>query len=183
MTEKFPRAKKLGYSIEEVNAFLEKARIQFLNPEANQVDTATVRSTRFKLVRHGYSISAVDAAMEKLEDIFASRELEAKLREIGFNEFLAELNQIKDLIDSRLARARRRRFARRGWPFRGYNTKQVDALCSRIATYLKAESELSVRDVRIEVFKSKRGGYAEHQVDAFMDKVVELLQRQTIING
>ncbi|NBQ93096.1 MAG: DivIVA domain-containing protein [Micrococcales bacterium] len=183
MTEKFPRAKKLGYAIDEVNVFLDKARVQYLNPEQLIIDTQTLRATRFKLVKHGYSISAVDAALEKLEDVFASRELEAKLRELGFNEFLAELNQIKQLIDSRLVRPKRKRFARRGWPFRGYDRKQVDALCSRVATHVKAEAELTVRDVRIEVFKSKRGGYAEHQVDAFMDKVVELLQRQKIFNG
>jgi len=183
MTEKFPRAKKLGYSTEEVDAFLELARTQYLNPEASEVDTKTLRDTRFKLVKNGYSITAVDAAMEKLEDIFASRELEQLMKSIGFSNFLSEVNQIRDLLESRVSRAKRKKFSKRTWPFRGYNRKQVDAFCSRIATYLKAESELSVRDVRIEVFKSKRGGYAEHQVDAFMDKVVELLQRVAIINS
>jgi DivIVA domain-containing protein len=183
MSEKFPRAKKLGYSVDQVDSFLASAREQYLNPVANQVTSQNVRATKFSLAKHGYSISAVDAAMEKLEDVFAKRELERKLQQVGFNDFLAEINELKALLEARINRAKGKRFAKRGWPFGGYNRKQVDALCSRIATYLKAESELTVRDVRMEVFKSKRGGYAEHQVDAFMDKVVELLQRLEIING
>jgi DivIVA domain-containing protein len=38
-----------------------------------------------------------------------------------------------------------------------------------------------VKQVRLIAFKTQRGGYAEYQVDAFIEKVVEVLQRESIL--
>lgn len=182
MSDRFPINKR-GYSIAQVEEFLVHAKAQYQNELASEMNVETIRATRFEVVKNGYSISAVDAAMEKLEDVFAPRELERTMRLIGYEAFVAELNELRDLIESRLKRPKHRRFKRRTWPNRGYNVRQVDALCSLLSEHLTGGSALSVRDVRITVFRSQRGGYAEHQVDAFMDKVVELLQRQQVLNG
>ena len=182
MTDRFPRAKK-GYLVSQVEEFLAHAKEQYLNPEVSEMDVKTIRAMRFDLARDGYSISAVDAAMEKLEDVFASREL-AKLRNlIGPEAFSLETAEVENLIAARATRKKGKHFKRRVWPNRGYSVKQVDLLCSQVAAHLAKSETLSLRDVRIAVFKSRRGGYAEHQVDAFMDKVVELLQRQEISNS
>jgi len=173
---------KLGYVPNQVDEFLASAREQFLNPQAQAIDAAAVRSVRFELVKDGYSISAVDAAMEKLEDVFAERELERTLGLIGLSEFTAILDEGVQLLTARASRVRGKRFARRKWPNRGYNRKQVDAFCSRLSTHLNQGAELTVKEVRLAVFKTQRSGYAEYQVDAFIDKLVEVLQRESILS-
>jgi len=173
---------KPGYVPSQVDAFLASAREQFLNPDNHSIDAAAVRSARFELVKNGYSISAVDAAMEKLEDVFAERELEGTLASIGLAEFTALLDEGLELLKVRASRVRGKRFSRRNWPNRGYNRKQVDAFCSRISTHLNEGAELSVKEVRLAVFKTQRSGYAEYQVDAFIEKLVEVLQRENILS-
>ena len=58
---------KLGYVPSQVDAFLASARQQYLDPQSQTMDAASVRSARFELVKDGYSISAVDTAMENLK--------------------------------------------------------------------------------------------------------------------
>lgn len=182
MTDRFPRAKK-GYLVAQVDEFLDHAKEQFLNPEISEMDVKTIRAMRFDLSKNGYSISAVDAAMEKLEDVFASRELAKQRDAIGTDAFRTDTLEVEKLLVARIARSKGKHFKRRVWPNRGYSVKQVDQLCSQIEKHLAGTEKLGLRDVRMAVFKSRRGGYAEHQVDAFMDKVVELLQRQEISNS
>ena len=87
----------------------------------------------------------------------------------------------KELLLNRLANRRRRKFKRRGFPYRGYNRRQVDKFCSLVATHLANDTELTVKQVRLIAFKTQRGGYAEYQVDVFIEKVVEVLQRESIL--
>ena len=53
----------------------------------------------------------------------------------------------------------------------------VDVLCERLAARLDGTAELSPSAVRHAVFPSAHGerGYEEHQVDAFLDRAVQLL--------
>lgn len=182
MSDKFPRAKKLGYSVEQVEEFLTHARLQYLDPSQSKMDVKTIRATRFDLAKNGYSISVVDSAIEKLEDVFAQRELENRFGTLGYSSFQVETNELRDLLLSRVERKKGKRFARRFWPLRGYSRRQVDSLCSLLANHLNQSSPLVLRDVRLTVFKPKRGGYAEFQVDAFIDRIVELLQRESILH-
>ena len=182
MSFSFSRAgvRKLGYEPNQVDEFIRSAREQFLNPQANELDAGSVRTARFEVVKNGYSISAVDSAMEKLEDVFAARELEESIESVGLDEFRRLLKEGVDLLLSRATRRRGKRFTRRKWPNRGYNVGQVDKFCSQIATHLNQGKELTVRQVRLAVFKTQRGGYAEYQVDAFIERLVEVLQRESI---
>ncbi|MEI8231451.1 MAG: DivIVA domain-containing protein [Actinomycetes bacterium] len=172
---------KRGYEIEQVNEFLIFAKDQFANPEGELLTAESVRATRFKLEKNGYSISAVDAAMEKLEDVFAGRELERTIQVIGVQEFKDLLKLGQELLANRVAKKSRRRFKRRSFPYRGYNRRQVDNFCLEVATHLNQSTELTVKQVRLVAFKTQRGGYAEYQVDAFIAKLVEVLQRESIL--
>ena len=152
-----------------------------LDPRVERFTVSSLREIRFDLQKNGYLITAVDSAIEKLEDIFAQRELEQKLITLGYGEFVQELNALKELLTSRISRKKGHKFDRRRWPNQGYSVKQVDQLCSQLATHLAGTLLVSAKDVRLSVFKTKRGGYAEHQVDAFIDKFVELIQRETVL--
>jgi DivIVA domain-containing protein len=53
----------------------------------------------------------------------------------------------------------------------------VDTLCHDLIGYLEEDRPLSVDNVRKAVFRQAVGpdGYEETQVDAFLDRVVELM--------
>ena len=172
---------KLGYDMSEVDAFLDLARQQYNDPSRQLLNSLDVRAIRFKLVKNGYSISVVDAALEKLEDTFAAAEFSKEVISQGFFEFEEDLvNQRAELV-ARCNRANKKKFTKRKYPNKGYSVKQVDQLCSQLGKSLENKADLSVKEVRTATFKSKRGGYAEYQVDAFLESVVESIQRQQAI--
>ena len=183
MSYAFSRAgkRKLGYKISQVDEFLKLAREQYTDTSKALITALDVRTARFELEKNGYSISVVDAALEKLEDVFAAKEFSQELLDVGSEEYSQGLAELKELILARCGRARRRKFDRRMWPNRGYSSKQVDRFCSQLGKSLETEAGLTVKEVRSATFKSKRGGYAEYQVDAFLEKVVETLQREQAI--
>ena len=74
---------KLGYDIREVDAFLAKARRAYDRSGAEDVTAADLRRAAFGLEKGGYQTSAVDSALERLEDAFATREREAIISETG----------------------------------------------------------------------------------------------------
>jgi DivIVA domain-containing protein len=178
MSNTFPNtaAKSLGYDPEQVDRVIAKAREQFADANSKVVTADALRRAEFDLVKGGYSISAVDAALDRLDDAFAAREaktLQAQLGEYGLNDYSS---RIEETILGRCERSRGSRFSGSGVLLRGYSKKQVDELTERVYRHLTAKQPLAIEDVRGSLFKSKRGGYAENQVDAFIDKVVELLQ-------
>ena len=178
MSFSFPKAegKTLGYEPSQVDAFIAAARAQFSDPNAHVLEAAKARTIEFDLIPGGYSTSAVDSAIDRLEDTFVQRELAAS-KAVGGNFATDEkLQQIYALLQGRANRPKRNRFRSSVWPVRGYSRKQVDALTERVLRHTQAGAKLTLTEVRSSVFEAKRGGYAENQVDAFIDRVIEALQ-------
>ncbi len=177
MSFTFPHAaaKKPGYSPEQVDEFVAKAREQFANEQAQLVSATDVRGTEFDLVHGGYDTTIVDNAMDKLEDTFATREIERQRLQGGEHSIADRLARVVDIVQGRTERPRRKRFSGTGLLLRGYSRKQVDALCEHIERHLVSGAAITLDDVRRIVFNAKRGGYVESQVDAFIDRVVEVL--------
>jgi hypothetical protein len=100
MSFTFPRvdAKKPGYSPEQVDQFLTRARAQFNNPVDGGVTAHDVRNTEFDLVHGGYSPEVIDGAMDKLEDSFASREIQRQRVERGSYALDDRLARVVELI-------------------------------------------------------------------------------------
>ena len=184
MSYTFSRAgkRRRGYSISQVDEFLKTAREQYNNPSMSLVTAMDVRATRFELERNGYSISVVDAALEKLEDAFAAAEFGKELVNQGYFEFAEDLTEVKKLMLDRCSRKNKKKFRKRKWPNKGYSTRQVDAFCSQLGNKVEKKANLTVKELRVATFKLKRGGYAEYQVDAFLEKVVEGLQREQALS-
>lgn len=178
MSFSFPKAKKsvYGYEPTEVDAFIAKAREQYARTEADLLASIDLRRTEFKLVKGGYSISAVDSAIDRLEDTFAERELSRLKARGGYEAIHERAMQIKIALVGRLDRKPGKRFKRTGLILRGYNRRQVERFLARVEKHIESGDALSLDYVRRIIFKASRGGYAENQVDAFIDRVVELLQ-------
>src|SRR5690554_5492358 len=81
----FPKTRKRGYDIDEVEDFLEEARRAYSSPVpgSSVVSADSIRTTAFSLRRGGYSTTHVDAALERLEDAFATREREQAIQSAG----------------------------------------------------------------------------------------------------
>lgn len=168
--------KTMGYVTTQVDEFISRARAQFGNPSLGLITSDEIRRVEFDLVKGGYAIQPVDAAIERLEETFAAREIQHQKIEKGEYALADRLARITEIMRGRLERPERKKFSTTGWLLRGYSRKQVDALCARIARHLDSGANLTASEVRNSIFQAKRGGYAESQVDAFIDRVIEALQ-------
>lgn len=177
MSYEFAKVKnrKYGYSPEQVDSFVEMARQQYEHPEGHLLGADRIRETEFDLVRGGYDVSSVDAALDRIEDALANREIMRKRETRGDFAITDQLERITEIVRGRIDRPKNKRFDRAAWPARGYNRKQVDRLCNLIVEHLVNGEALTMSEVRRIVFSAQRGGYAENQVDAFIDRVIQIL--------
>ena len=178
MSYSFPiaEAKQTGYNKEQVDKFVELARVQYGDSNLEVVSSNLIRNTEFDLVLEGYQIAAVDTAMDRLEDAFAAREIQRQKLFRGEFAVNDRLDRIVEIVRGRLARPKRKKFGHVVWILRGYDRKQVDALCLQIENHLNNGIPLQLNVVRRAIFKAKRRGYVESEVDAFIDRVIEILQ-------
>ena len=123
-------------------------------------------------------VEKVVRSLEDLEDALALRERDELVAERGEDAWLREIGRLAGLLRGRLHRPDGQRFRRPAKAkARSYNTTDVDGLCHDLIGYLEEDKPLSVDNVRRAVFRPAVGkdGYEENQVDAFLDRVVELM--------
>lgn len=161
------RKGKLGYSKTEVDLLIARARDQYASPTAHVLDWRELSNHVFSMEKNGYQPAAVDAAIEKLQDTFAQKELAER--------FVA-IDPIAQALAARVSRPKGKRFKRANVLGLGYSRTQVDAVLSLVGEYLEGAEELQIGEVRELKFKLKRGGYIESQVDAYIDRLVEHIQ-------
>ncbi len=168
--------RELGYEPSQVDQLIATARAQFADERKSLITAAELRKTEFDLVRGGYAIAAVDAAIDRLDDALASIEIAAVLRHHGRDIVDKVKSDATALLFGRIERPARKRFSGTSWLLRGYSKRQVDVLVELIDLHLTSGSQLNIEQFRRVIFKAKRRGYNEAQVDAFVDKTIELLQ-------
>ncbi|MBC7441581.1 MAG: DivIVA domain-containing protein [Ramlibacter sp.] len=180
MTTTFPRTPKktLGYDAEQVEAFLETARKAYDGNDVADGDELTaesIRHTAFSMHKGGYSPAHVDAALERLEDAFATRDRDRATRAQGKDAWLQEAHGLAQVLVNRLSRDDHHRFSRVSVLTVGYNRADVDRFASRLVRYFEEGFPVTVEDVRCAVFRRQRGGYREAQVDVVLDGVVDVM--------
>lgn len=174
------RRNEYGYNAKQVDEFLQRARTSLESPKTaiHVIGSGDVRSVSFDPVKGGYSASGVDAALDRLEDAFARRERDILIANSGEEAWLREIGVLSGILRGRLHRPDGERFRRPSKnKVRSYSTVDVDNLCLDLIGYLEEDKQLSVDNVRRAIFRSTvgRSGYEETQVDAFLDRVVELM--------
>ena len=167
--------RRKGYEMRAVDAFLAQARAAFEADEPGTLRSNEVRSVAFPLVRRGYAIAPVDAALGRIEDAFAARERDHAMSRRGARAWVAESRETAQVVLDRLIRPRGRRFARVGFWRYGYRVDEVDLVADKIARYLASGEPVTPEQVRSVAFRMQRGGYHEVQVDAVLDAVVEVM--------
>lgn len=174
-----------GYHVEDVDSFFAQAKGAYdrgastsATSSGKSVSSVDVRTVAFRLRRGGYDIHAVDSSLDRLEDAFAARERERLVEEAGDQGLLDELTRRAATLQGRLDRPAGERFSHpRRLRERGYDRDEVDALCDRLHAYFNEGFEMSADEVRRAVFSPRRGrrAYREPEVDAFLDRVVEIM--------
>lgn len=188
MTAHFPRvtAREVGYEVEQVDLVVAAARRQFADPALHELSARGIRNSEFSLAKGGYSITAVDEAIARLDDAFALQEIKRLLAQTGQHGLEEKARHVRELIDGRLARKRGRKFKRVSALMRGYSSRQVDRFLADVSGNLQdsiiaSELPAEVEKLRSATFSSVWGGYAEEQVDAVIDRLVYLAQLRSAI--
>jgi DivIVA domain-containing protein len=176
----FPRTRRSrrGYNVAEVEDFLEEARSAYTAGATGLavVNAAKIRVMAFGFERGGYSTSHVDAALERLEDAFATREREIAFAAPGGDAaWYTKARTTAQVILNRIDRKYGQRFTRVGSLSQGYRPRDVDEFTDRLAEYFQRGKPMSVDEVRTTNFRAARGGYNETQVDLLLDTVVNVM--------
>lgn len=170
------QGREKGYSPKQVQEFLDRARAAYEGGDEPPLTAQDVRNLAFKLQRRGYSPRHVDAALDRLEDVFFERERRAKVRELGEDEWWRQTRALLSEVRGRIGRPRGKRFRRRGLFARGYRRSQVDAFLDRIGEmFANREISITPSEVRESVFHPQWRGYDEDQVDALLDALVDIV--------
>ncbi|WP_040165267.1 DivIVA domain-containing protein [Microbacterium gorillae] len=164
-----------GYERRAVDAFLGRARGAFETAGGIAMTAEDVRRVAFPLVASGYDIATVDAALGRLEDAFAAREREARIAQHGVATWVREARTDAQVILERLTRPHGERFRRAGVLTYGYRCDEVDLVADKLVRYLRDGEPVTAEQVRAAAFRMQRNGYAEEQVDALLDGVVEVM--------
>ncbi|MBS1905361.1 MAG: DivIVA domain-containing protein [Actinobacteria bacterium] len=168
-----PRREK-GYQRAAVDTFLARARGAFEDGESG-IGSADIRSASFPLVRGGYDIPAVDAALARVEEAFAQRERARAVATEGPSEWVGRARADAQVILDHLSRPQGHRFARTGMLTFGYRVDEVDHVAKRIVRFLRDGDALTAEQVRQTAFRMQRRGYREEQVDALLDATIDVL--------
>lgn len=172
-----------GYDVLRVRDFLARAQasLETLRKGGSypELSSAEVREIVFPAQDGGYDAETVDALMDEVEDELAAAE-RARLDAVrGPDAVRQRAEPLADLIMGRLNRPDGRRFRR---PARrrdiGYLAADVDALCAQLAEHLRVSEHPHPGAVRTAAFREGTGtrAYDEAQVDAFLERVQELIQ-------
>ncbi len=181
MTVLFPKVSslKLGYHPAQVELFFDEARVAYERPGPADasLDPLDVRRMAFDLKHGGYETAAVDAALDRLEVAFVTRQRDAFVRTQGQDAWMQELARRAQTLYPRLRRPAGERFAHPSTLGRGYRASDVDALLSRVTAFFDRGAPLTADDVRGATFRASRGSraYDEGTVDAFLARMVDIL--------
>lgn len=176
----FPRARKskLGYAADQVDEFLQTARIAYDSDESAdtpKLRAADIRQLAFGMEKGGYSTTHVDAALERLEDAFSVREREAVRAAKGDAAWFDDARTTAQVVLNRLDRPVGHRFDRVSFFTYGYSHADVDRFATRLVRYFQDARPMSIEEVRTVTFRPQRGGYKELQVDLLLDSVTDVM--------
>ncbi|WP_167588255.1 DivIVA domain-containing protein [Kineococcus rubinsiae] len=163
-----------GYRPADVDAFLAHAA---RSAGSGALTAAQVRAVGFGSAWAGYDVTATDAVLARLEDVLARRERTRALAAADQRQWAERAAALSASVHGRLGEPEGERFPRGHGLRRGYRPADVDELCDLLHRHLTGGQRLSAADVRHALFRPARGrrGYREAPVDAFFDRVVELM--------
>lgn len=184
--------RKWGYDSEQVDAFLERAHMLY-EGEGAQLTQHDIQNVSFDLVKGGYVIAQVDAALARLERAVVDKQTTWEISQHGRVAWKAQTETLFSQLDAHSKREHGERFKLGEGKDPSYDRKQVDRIVDQCLT--KAAGELGVEEVSEDdakklvdlnsqtvanvIFTQRKGkrGYDERQVDYYLNECVQLLTR------
>lgn len=164
-----------GYDKDEVHDFLNRAKRAYEGSQEG-ITSADIRQKVFSTTpKGGFDPHAVDQALWRLEEAFASRERAGVTEETGEAGYYKGIRQQAQEILDRVARPRTEKFRRAKALQPGYHPADVDGFCDRLVRYFQGQEAVSVATVRNQKFRTRLGGYEERQVDRVLDDTVSVI--------
>ncbi|NLS10615.1 DivIVA domain-containing protein [Nesterenkonia sp. MY13] len=165
-----------GYDRAEVDHFMALARDAY--DSGRGMPLSEIRKASFTLGPGGYNPAEVDSALDRLEDAFAGAERDRYIEQYGEDAWYEQLHLRSQPLRARMERPDGQRFREPTEENNvGYRKDEVDQLCKQLEAYLDGENPMSVDEIRTITFKTAAGnqGYDEAQVDAFLDRMTEIM--------
>ncbi len=184
--------RKWGYDAEQVDAFLERAH-RLYEGEGAQLTQHDIQNVSFELVKGGYVIAQVDAALARLERAVVDKQTTWEISQHGRVAWKAQTEDLFKKLDAHAEREPGERFKPGEGKTPSYDRKQVDRVIDKCLT--KAAGELGLEQISEEdskaiadmnaqtisnvVFTQRKGkkGYDERQVDYYLAACGQLLTR------
>lgn len=184
--------RKKGYSVEQVNDFLERAHSLYESSDIS-LTQKDIQDVSFDLEDEGYSIPQVDAALSRLERAVVDKTTQYEISNRGKVVWKAQADEEYRVLLSHSQRDYKMRFDSAQSRKPSYDKKQVDNVVNKsldkIAVLLGYNpvwgSSLSDLDKIDAMFvsnvlftqRSGKRGYDERQVDYYLNACVRLLSR------
>ncbi len=184
--------RKKGYSVEQVNDFLERAHSLYESSDIS-LTQKDIQDVSFDLEDEGYAIPQVDAALSRLERAVVDKTTQYEISNRGKVVWKAQADEEYRVLLSHSQRDYKMRFDSAQSRKPSYDKKQVDNVVNKsldkIAILLGYNpvwgSSLSDLDTIDAMFvsnvlftqRSGKHGYDERQVDYYLNACVRLLSR------
>ncbi|MDK7188535.1 DivIVA domain-containing protein [Bifidobacterium sp. UMB1230] len=184
--------RKKGYSVEQVNDFLERAHSLYESSDIS-LTQKDIQDVSFDLEDEGYAIPQVDAALSRLERAVVDKTTQYEISNRGKVVWKAQADEEYRVLLSHSQRDYKMRFDSAQSRKPSYDKKQVDNVVNKsldkIAILLGYNpvwgSSLSDLDKIDAMFvsnvlftqRSGKRGYDERQVDYYLNACVRLLSR------
>ena len=174
-----------------MDAFLERAHMLY-EGEGAQLTQHDIQNVSFELVKGGYVIAQVDAALARLERAVVDKQTTWEISQHGRVAWKAQTEDLFKKLDAHAEREHGQRFKPGEGKNPSYDRKQVDSVIDKCLT--KAAGELGVEEVseadakrsptRIPDLEQRdlhsaqrQEGYDERQVDYYLAACAQLLTR------
>jgi DivIVA domain-containing protein len=166
---------KRGYSPEQVDGLIARARRQYEQPSLELMTSGVLQAARFSLVDGGYEISEVDAAIARIADQFEEQEIARQIRVGAHRQLRRELDELTDRIGKVVEGGFGRAFSKASG---GYDPKLVRAAFSKVKLSAGQIELLDTIELRSQPLGYRRSGLSRLEVDEFFGLVIAAVQRQ-----
>lgn len=186
--------RKWGYDTSQVDEFLERVHALYEEDEP-KISQSDIQNTAFSLQKNGYVISQVDAALHRLENAVVDKQTQWDIAQAGRVAWQAQTQSLAQTLLPRASRAAKQRFADGPARKPSYDRKQVDRFVDQIVGKLnrelgfdeqpqdnetaQADSQITASSIANVIFTQRKGkhGYAERQVDAYLNRAIQVFSR------
>ncbi len=168
-----------GYNTQQVDAFVNRLKIQFDDPSRNLMTASIVSSVRFDLVQGGYQIAAVDQTLAKLADTLELREISQRVTRVGkagvLREFNRNLEEISDFLELKPSDMFQKA---RG----GYSKKLVFELLDTVRVSRGKLISPSAFEIRTRQFGRSSSGLSRVEVNEFCTLLASAVNKQSALS-